>query len=376
LKQFKTLIRRSDWPADIPEHLYPRFILFDSSGKDQVSGRDLKNLLESHPPDYERKNAEILGEQEQKVITFWEEGEYTTWDFEGLPETIPLYTQQGDPSGFLYPSLIPHPDRGYAKIQFNKIKPTAENQNRAGMLYLYRLHFSDQYKALRKMCKTSLSGPSTLWLFENGLDRKQRLNSLIDFIMRSIFGRPPGTMEPLSVFNEKIEKVKTDGFYKNGTLIFNNLMSLFRKRKAVSDSIHNVFSTYNGAEFLSGDKHILFKQLIDEIVASDFLINGEDADIEKLCRRLQSLAIRLERFSVNPGKDELKEKQLFPHLENLKKMKKKEEELPVDAMEQYEKYRQMIAEFRIKIFSPEIKTCMPVSSKRLLQQWQTVLEKC
>ena len=375
LKQFKFLVRRSDWPADIPNHLQPRFILFDSSGKTLLSGRNLKELIQSQNPVYGEDNSGILRDVEKKKVSLWEDSTYTAWEFEELPEAIPLYTQQGDPSGFLYPTLVPDPVRGVVKIQFNKNKLAAENQNRSGILYLYQLQFPGQYKSLKKMCRTSLSSPSSLWLYENGLNRNRVLDSFVDFIMRSLFGPLSGTLDSLSHFNDKILKTRSGGLYKNGALICNDLMALLRKRREVKDSIHKTFNNRNGAKFLSENKQKLFELLINEIVTPDFLTSGVNANIADQLRRLQSLSIRLERFSLNPGKDAQKEKKLYPHLDNLQKMAKKEKELPSDALELYEKYRQMIAEFRILIFSPEIKTSIPVSSKKLQQHWQTILEK-
>ena len=226
------------------------------------------------------------------------------------------------------------------------------------------------------MCKTTLSGPSTLWLFENGLNTRQLVNALIDFIMRSLLGKQSGKIEPLSVFNEKIAKVKSEGLYKNGAVICNNLMALLRKRREVRDTINKVFSESGRGKFFSKEKHILFDQLIEEVIAPDFIFSGVNTDIEIIHRRLQSLSIRLERFSINPGKDALKEKQLLPHLENLRQLAKNETELPVETLEMFQKYRQMIAEFRILIFSPEIKTRPPVSAKKLQQQWQAIVTQC
>ncbi len=375
LKQFKFLVRRSDWPVDMPDHLQPRFVLFDSSGTDQISGRNLKHLLEPQNSANVKDDKKILRDREQEIVTFWEDKLFSSWEFEGLPETIPLYTKQGDPSGFLYPSLVPVAERGAVKMRFSKNKLTAENQNRAGMLCLYRLQFSDQYKSLKKMCRTSLSSPSAVWLFENGMNCNTILDSLTDFIMRSLFGPLTGTLESFPSFNQKILKVKSAGLYKKGSLICNDFMALLRRRREVRDSIHRIFNCPDGGKFLSAHKQDLFNQLINEIIAPDFLSYGTGADITHLQRRLQSLSIRLERFSTNPGKDDQKEKQLSPHLENLMKLTNKEE-MPADAQELYENYRLMIAEFRILIFSPEIKTCLPVSSKKLQQQWQSLLGKC
>ncbi|MCI5148347.1 MAG: DUF3418 domain-containing protein, partial [Candidatus Electrothrix sp. MAN1_4] len=40
------------------------------------------------------------------------------------------------------------------------------------------------------------------------------------------------------------------------------------------------------------------------------------------------------------------------------------------------RYRSMVEEFRVSVFAPEIGTALPVSEKRLKQQWQQVEESC
>ena len=375
LKQFKLVVRRSDWPTNLPSHLQPRFVLFDNSGKERSSGRNLKKLLDTENITDITVASDLLKKSDRQTVDLWEQKECTQWEFEGLPERIPLFSKQGDASGFLYPSFIPVPDRGYVKIQFDKNLTTVERENHKGFLYLYRLQFPGQYKSLRKICTTTLSAPSALWLFEGGSNRKEVTDMLLNYIMRSVFGSSSAIIEPRQVFNENIIRVKHDGLYKTGSLILNSLMALLRKRREVRDLVTKIFSNQAGKNFLSQDKHTLFNHLIDEIVGPGFLLNGDHSSIEKLQRRLQSLSIRLDRFALNPVKDELKNKKLLPHLNNLKSLEKTEF-MSDDALESVDKYREMIAEYRISVFSPEIKTSLPVSSKKLQKQWQDVMEKC
>lgn len=375
LKQFKLVVRRSDWPTNLPSHLQPRFVLFDNSGKEHSSGRNLKKLLENENITDIAAASDLLKKSDRQTVDLWEQKECTQWEFEKLPGKIPLFSKQGDASGFLYPSFIPVPDRGYVKIQFDKNLATVENRNHKGFLYLYRLQFPGQYKSLRKICTTTLSAPSALWLFEGGSTRKEVTDMLLDYIMRSVFGSSSAIIEPKRVFSEKIIRVKHDGLYKTGSLILNSLMALLRKRREVRDLVNKIFSNHAGKNFLPQEKHTLFNHLIDEIVGPGFLFHGDHSSIDKLHRQLQSLSIRLDRFALNPLKDELKNKKLLPHLNNLKSLEETEF-LSDDALKLVDKYRQMIAEYRISVFSPEVKTSLPVSSKKLQKQWQAVMEKC
>jgi len=193
--------------------------------------------------------------------------------------------------------------------------------------------------------------------------------------MRSLFGIPSGNIPTLQQYNTKLATINKEGLYKTGTTILNTLMAVLRKKKELHSLVNKIFTDNKGKNILAIDKRLLFDQLIDEIFAPDFLDHGASSELTKLTRQLQSLAIRLERYSINPGKDAQKDKQLLPHLNNLYNFENKVDEMSTEAKEAYDKYRQMIAEYRISIFSPEIKTCVPVSAKKLQLQWQIVLTK-
>ncbi|MBW1637238.1 MAG: ATP-dependent RNA helicase HrpA [Deltaproteobacteria bacterium] len=375
LKQFRLLIRRSDWSRELPLHLQPRFSLLDSSGKEIASGRNLKKLIEIGPAETPL-DMELLAKKDRQMINTWEKEEYTGWEFEGLPEAIPLFNSQGDSSGFLYPSFIPDSGRGIIKIRFDKNLEKVRELNRAGILYLYKLQFSDQHKSLKKFCRSSLTAPSALWLFESGTkNRKETVDSLLNYTMRSIFRPSSAIIEPQQLFEKNIAEIRVQGLYKTGTVIVDDLMNLLRKRREVRDLVSRIFSAQSGGNFLPKDRCNYFNERIDEILGPDFLIKKSHKETESARRQLHSLAIRVERYSINPGKDAGKEEKLSPHLNNLKSLEKMGD-LPDDVLVPLEKYRQMLAEYRISVFSPEIRTSFPVSAKKLQQQWQAVMEKC
>ncbi len=92
LKRFKLLIRRSDWSDNLPQHLQPRFLLFDDGGNELCTGRDLRALLAAPSNSEKQLHSPKVRETEQKIIDFWDDTTHTDWQFSGLPNAIPTYT--------------------------------------------------------------------------------------------------------------------------------------------------------------------------------------------------------------------------------------------------------------------------------------------
>lgn len=376
LKHFRLLIRRSDWPADLPSHLKPGFLLFDEKGKTIGKGKDLKKLLEEKV--FKPVNVSQIPTDPRitSLIKSWEEKEFTTWDFADLPNALPLYTAGGDGFGFLFPALYFVQEKGVVKIRFERNINTAREYNRTGMVHLYRLQFPGQYRSLKKMCSTTLSGPSILSFFGPVNTRLEVVNGVLDFIVRSLFDNPDGEIESHSLFKNKVARIQKEGFYRAGAAVCNELLNLIRIRKEVMDTIEKTFPKSNRTNSFQQEKFLFFSRLLNDILSPSFLSTGINNEIPDRKRYLQSLKIRVERFAVNPAKDEAKEKQLRPHIVNLQQFATKEDELSDEGKKLLENYRRMIAEFRISIFSPEIKTAMIVSEKRLRRLWQEITQTC
>jgi ATP-dependent helicase HrpA len=376
LKQFRLTVRRSDWPSELPSHLKPGFLLFDEKGKTVRRGKDLQKLLDREVIAPDRTTRTPFDPQIKALIASWEEKEFKGWDFTGLPRNLPLYTSDGEGLGFLYPCLVHVKDREVVQIRFEKNRARAEKNNRKGMLHLYRLQFPGQYRSVKKMCNTTVSGPSAVSFFGHVKNRQEAVKSVLDFILRSLFDNPGGEIESRAVFEQKVTRVKTDGFYQSATGICNRLLDLIRQRKETLDTICKNFPDYDGKNVFHREKYFFFNQLLEEILSPSFLKTGTADEIENRKRYLQSLKIRVERFSVNPAKDETKEKQLLPYLNNLLSLEKRKDELSDEGKNLHNRYKQMIAEFRISIFSPEIKTAIVVSEKKLRLLWQEISQTC
>ncbi len=73
---------------------------------------------------------------------------------------------------------------------------------------------------------------------------------------------------------------------------------------------------------------------------------------------MKTLIIRIERAHADPAKDTLRAR---------------ENDLSFECLQEMKKYQEMITQFHIILFSPEIQGGGPqVSSKKLGQQWQEI----
>ncbi len=376
LKRFKLLIQRSEWPLALPLHLQPRFVLFDAAGKEICAGRNLQELLAGQQRQPRKSQAPTLDRDGEAILARWQGSEHTAWTFHGLPAAIPAFTRQGEVAGFLYPVLEAQSDRGCVTVAFEKNPRLAEQKNRSGFLFLYKLQFAEQYKALKKQAVTLLSGPSAGWLLDLGMTRKEVTEALLEYILQLIFGPlPPGLVDEKE-FVRKVDEVRREGLYGQGRKWCEEFMALLRKRRAIADALHRVFNVQNKQRFFLPDREEDFFAHLDDIFPRDLLLQPPEASFADLDRQLQSLSVRIERFCTNPAKDGVKAEPLGDHLRNLRQLLAKKDELPVDALAEVRRYRAMINEYRIVLFSPELKPREAVSAKKLEAQWRTALARC
>jgi len=371
-KFFGLGIRRSDWPGDMPPHLQMRFLLFDPSGKSVTTGRDFKVLLASLSSPQKVASKGRAKKKDRQLMEKYAGKIYDQCDFDELPDRIPLYSAQGDVSGYLYPTLQEVPERGGVKVLFEKNRNRSLKQTAKGVLFLFRRNFSNEFKSLKKSCSTSLSGPSSLWFISTIGNKQQALEAVLDAILTSIFSLPSTTIPSKELFSQTVQKVKKQRFHQLGQQIFDQILKVLRKRNEVTTIIGKYSElarksrSYQEAWFESYEKLLL------DIVPQDFIDRFSSPDFDDCIRYLDGLAIRIERAYINPAKDEKKEEQLLPHLKRLHSILKQQDELSEECLQQLSAYQAMIQEFRISLFAPELRTKFPVSSKKLKLQFDKV----
>lgn len=376
LKRFKLLVRRSDWTENLPLHLQPRFVLFDDTGKTVCSGRNLRQLLVAPAANALPEQQRTLRTAEQKIIDRWDKSTHTSWNFTGLAGPLPTYTPQGEVAGLLFPVLIAEPEHSQVRVRFKKDAKSAEKINKKGTLYLFALHFKTPLKPLKQLVSTTLSGPSSLWLMNVGTTRREVVDKLLDVVLMALFGPiSPGIITE-EAFAQKIRAVEAVGFYAAAQDIWQQIMALVRMRRTAQDTLQKLFGRQANALIFPPEKKADFQEHLDDIMPVNLFVDPTPMDFSNIHRQLQALLVRLARFQANPGKDGSKAAQLAPYLHKAQQLVTKKDSLSAEALEQLARFRELINEYRISLFAPEIKTRESVSAKKLDQQWRAALAKC
>ena len=378
LKRFRFLVQRTDWPTDLPLHLQPRFLLFDERDRELCAGRHLRQLLAAENDQHRPRQAmpPSLDDQGQAVIARWQGSEHRRWDFAELPAAIPAFTASGESAGFYYPVLQPRPDKGCVVIDFDKNPLAAEATNRRGILFFFQLQFGEEGKALRKACGDIFSGPLAASLFDDKRTRGEMLELLVPFIVIQMYGTLPAGIPSHEEFEARVAAVRERGLYRWGRMICEGFAALARKRGEVRLAIDKALPPRGqGQDYLLAKRTELLEHL-EDIFPRSLLSRLAICDFAALERGLAGLAIRVDRLTAYPAKDDSKAVPLNKHLQRLREKAKKLDELPHEASEQLALYQAMVNDYRIALFAPELKTSQPVSEKKLEAQWRLVMERC
>jgi ATP-dependent helicase HrpA len=376
LKLFRFTIRRSDWPSPLPVHLQPRFAIVDASGREIAAGRDPALLAAPLAAGGSHTAPPALAPADRELMDRWQQKTCTVWDFDGLPESLTLQTPGHAIAGHLYPALVPA-GNGAVTVTFEANAAQARQLNDAGILLLYRLQFAEHYRSLKSACTSTLSGPSALWLLASYTTRKEAVDGLLTFILRQIFGPLTGTIPTREQFAAVVARVRQEGLYPRGQELCDRIMALLRRRREVQEQLQRLIARDKGGAIFTPDRRAELEAMLAAILPADFLRTMEVPQLDDCDRYLRSLAVRLERLHANPAKDEAKAAQIRPHLEHLAELAQRlPAPLPDELGPLVTTYRNMIEEFRISLFSPEIKTKTVVSAKKLQQQWQAIRQLC
>ena len=369
-------IDRSEWSKDLPLHLTPRFVLIDEKDKPCFSGRTLRELIEHSPNKLTNDLSTIPSLQQNDLIRKWENTEHTTWNFNDLPQEVTLRNSRGEVTQIRYPAIYSQPEKGSVKIIFTPDFRTACDLNTTGTLTLYRLQFPEPYKALKKLCGTSLSGPSVLQLMAVASNKKALTDLFLQFVLRNLFPEPVAGIISKETFDNNISEVQKTGFFKKGQELVTSIMGVLRLRREVVETIENIFNKSQKKGHKLPPVKDAFYQTLDSIFPLSFLSDATLFQYKTVERQLRGMKIRLERFYVDPRKDQQKELQLAPFLNQLKEVLSSQDNLSSQALKEIILFKEMINDYRQVLFSPEIRGGLSVSPKKLSNQWKVVRSLC
>jgi ATP-dependent helicase HrpA len=361
--RFRIKIARSQWPVSkLPDHLKVRYLLSDSRGKKIMASRIFSELGAKRA---QKKATPALGQLKKK----WEQENITTWDFASLPEQIPLHSEKNLHQGFAYPALTVD-DNGQIAIRLYTDFAKSRLINRDGLLALYNIQLPKQFRILQKECIL----PSAFWALYEGLGSRQQLsNDLYSFILLEILNCRDGSWPKRESFLKKVAAVKQTGLFSLSRQLLDLVIDVLKERRATLDQILRI-ENMSAKKVHSQLDSSAFHEHLQEIMPPDFLKKYTAEEMAAAIRYCKGLQIRMERAYVSPEKDMSKTSQLLPYLNKLHSFQPNDTSSA--CLDLLVEYRQMLEEFKISLFAPEIKTRFPISAKRLDKKWQEILDSC
>ena len=339
-------IDQDAWAAqELPEHCYLNLRIIDDGGQELAGGRKLHELQQQ------------LGQA--AAVTFrdntqeFERNNVTTWDIGTLPESIKFARGKQQLTGYL--GLQKEKDGRIALRLFDTTE-AAEQAHRQGVIELMKLQLKEQVKDLNK----GIQGFTQAAMLLKHINADTLRDDLTQAVCDRAFIGEDELPRNEKAFKEQIKRARS---------------RLPAVKEALSRYLQETAAAYaelNGKLGKHPLTHLL-RQRLQTLLAPGFASHTPWAQWPRLPIYLKAMTLRLEKYSSNPARDAAREADI-QELEQMWQDKVQsllKQNQPVS--DDLAAFRWMIEELRVSLFAQELKTPYPVSVKRLLKEWESLL---
>jgi len=340
------------WPMQVlPDYLRMRFSVVDERGRVIGESRDIAKLQKEK---YGIKDPSAL----RKLKAQYEREGLTEWNFGDLPESIDLKVENG-----LLITTYPALEKGERSVSIRLFDDfeEARKAHRKGMKRFYELHMNREMKFLKK--SLAVTGEGISWAARSGGVKyleaaiyERILDELFDFDIRG-----------QEAFFRCMEDVKPV-IYSTGQDILREIEPVL----AVYHETRMVITELKTASRTSRPHLAFLAQMIEELdrlVPENFIATCDKDRLYQMPRLIKAIRIRAERGIVHLEKDRSRAEQIREFSDALARLRDK---LPPysskEKIRALEDFSWMIEEYKVSIFAQELKTAIPVSSKRLREK--------
>ncbi|MBK8063803.1 MAG: ATP-dependent RNA helicase HrpA [Betaproteobacteria bacterium] len=324
-------------PDSAPPHLHMNYKVVDEHGRQLGLGRNLAELRSQL-----RGETEAILQDEAPVT----EGEkYTGWTFGDLDEVMEL--KRGGHTLVGYPGLV---DAGDAvTLQVFDSPEKAREAHRAGVRRLLAIVFKERLKDLDKsLSRDPALGPIKEQVIALALDRT--------FLAQSL---PMAQKD----FAARVEEGR-NRFGLIAQEVVRTLNTVLAEHRELQKKIA---SAAKGFPLPAED----VKQQAARLIAPQFLVHTPWERLQHLPRYLKAAGLRLDKLRADPARDARLAAELAPlavgwQREAAARMKSG------GMTPELEQFRWLLEELRVALFAQELRTPVPVSSKRLAKLWQSL----
>ena len=346
-------ITPEQWDTEqLPDHLRMRFEVLGPQRNVLASGRNIETLR----PFAIEKHEDVLWNEARKN---WERHELAGPDFGDLPQSIEIGSDALGIRRLAYPGLADEQTK--VAVRLFAEPGSARESTRAGLMRLYKQTFAAELKEFRKDWAFPDTFASRV-LFMGGI--KEASCALYDYILRGLFALDSAQHPNRDGFLKNVERLKGRmGIL--GNEIRTPVLEAVGQRHDTRAALDR-FMRMAGANRAVIDRLAVIAAELEALIPPDFLSRFTDRRVRLLPRYLKGLRIRAERAYVSPEKDRAKEAQFGVYRAELDELRKRILARPTqEGLDFIEDVSQMLEEFKISLFAPEIKTLFPISGKRI-----------
>ncbi len=353
-RRFQVDIPAAEWArAEIPLHLRMRVAVTDHEGREVAAARNLDILRKAGSPSAAATDSPAWKSAQER----WERAGLVSWDFGPLPETV-----AAGPYTVAFPGL----KAGEKSVDLLLFKSREEAlvAHVKGVEALLSPRFSKDLEFVKRYLVIPEEYEPAALPFGG---KAAVIKAMASALKREVLRKNVRSQEE---FEALAARAVRDLFAK-GTELRDLVIGILNTYKKIRQDLPRAANTASSFGSLrrpigAGGTAASIKSELERLVPANFLEVQSLDRLRRLPRRLEALRIRAERARYDPEKDRKKEDQVEPYDLALARLRKgfskdtsPEKKAAVDELQE------MIEEFRISLFAPEVKTAFPVSPKRL-----------
>ncbi len=355
--------QRADFKLEtLPAHLAMNFKVIDEHGRQLGMGRNVAQL-----------RAE-LGEEIQSsfrtaaradiAVAHSLQSDLRDWDFGELPELMQLERRGADGRTVTlvgFPALVDRQD--HCEIEVFDDADEARLQHRAGLRRLFRLQLREQLKFLEKslasLQTTQMQAgtvPALAAAFASFEAMREQV--LVAAIDRTCLVDPWPTDRASFVARKDEARAKL-------SLIAQEIARLLGTIVAGAALLPKKMNGARGFAVAISD----IEQQLQRLFPRNFVVDVPAGQLAHYPRYLKAIALRLDKIKDDPARDAQRLQEVaalqVPWLREVAARKG----VPDPRLEDF---RWLLEELRVSLFAQELRTPMPVSSKRLQKAWEAL----
>jgi ATP-dependent helicase HrpA len=334
-------------PDALPAHFSMNYKLIDEHGRQLDMNRSLVALRAEWGREAKQEFAE-LHETPSEFTNL------TDWTFGELPELMEVPVAGQTVLG--YPGLTDEGESVSLKV-FDSAEEAAE-AHRAGLRRLFMLQFRDQVKYFDK----NIPGLSQMAMQYMALGSADDLKKQI---VELTFERACLT-EPLPTTPDAFKRRCGDSKARLG-LIMQEICRLVGTVLTEWQAVTKKLPAFKAHAAAVADIEVQLKRLMGKYFVTDTPFER----LQHYPRYMKAVVVRLDKLKANPGRDAQLMAEYVPLWTNYERRAIQLAKLgTLDP--QVEQFRWLLEELRVGLFAQELRTPVPVSSKRLQKQWEGI----